>query len=237
MSYVFAHPELFPVTLLGFVDPTDHYAYRGILTDTGEVRKYDSFRELVSHVTQRREALQYPPIPYLDLQIQHYLYMVGEAPRSHFVKADVIADIPRTIQGDVVTGARIALELSRQAATGIFTATQPSGFTTKQEAERRAKICVNCPKNVLIRKNKLQRINNKIASLFTLRRNTRYDDRLYDCGVCGCPLAEKVHFADELIRDVTPRKYKAEHFPENFIGIDDRERYECWMRKILEKEK
>lgn len=234
MTYVFTDQKLFPVYLLGFVDPTDRYAYKGILTDSGEIRKYDSFEELCQHVRQRRAALQYEEIPNLELKIQHYLYLLAEAPPSYFTKIrDLYPDIPRTALSDIKTGAKLSLEFSRQALTGLFTA-GASGWATKQEAEARAKTCANCPKNVDLNKNALQRLNDKIATLFTMKRSTSYDKQLFDCGVCGCPLAEKVHFDKEVIRHTTGKSFKPELFPEPFIGTIDRERYECWMRKLLE---
>lgn len=234
MTYVFADPKLFPVHHLGFVDPTDYYAYKGILTDSGEIRKYDSFDELVAHVRQRREALRYDPIDHLELKIQHYLYLIGEAPRTHFIKAHLLyPDIPRTALSDIKVGARLAFEFSRQALTGIFMA-GASGWATKQEAEKRAWTCANCPKNVDLNKSLSQRLNDKIAALFTINRNTPFDKQLFDCGVCGCPLAEKVHFDKDVIRITTGKKFKPNMFPEPFIGTIDRERHECWMRKLLE---
>lgn len=235
MIYVFADENLFPVYHLGFVDPTDHYAYKGILTESGEIRKYDSFKELVKHVTERRAALEYDPIEFLELKIQHYLYLIGEAPRTHFIKAYVAyPDIPRTVLSDISTGAKLAFEFSRQAITGIFTA-GASGWATKQEAERRAWTCANCPKNIELKKSALQRLNDRIAALFTINRNTPFDKQLYDCGVCGCPLVEKVHFDAQVLKQTTGKKHTPELFPEPFIGTIDRERHECWMRKLLEE--
>lgn len=234
-TYVFADPKLFPVHLLGFVDPTDYYAYKGILTDSGEIRKYDSFEELTKHIVERRAALDYPPITHLEFKIQHYLYLIGEAPRSHFAKTRIIyPDIPREVISDIRTGAKLILEFSRQALTGIFTA-GASGWATKHEAERRAWTCANCPKNVDLRKSALQRLNDRIAALFTLNRNTPFDKQLFDCGVCGCALVEKVHFDKQVLKSTTGKKFTPNLFPEPFIGTIDRERHECWMRKILEE--
>lgn len=233
MTYVFADLKLFPVYHLGFVDPTDYYAYKGILTDTGEIRKYDSFDELVTHINQRRAALQYPAIDFLELKIQNYLYMIGEAPRSHFVPAKTLyPDIPRTALSDIRTGSKLAFEFSRQALTGIFMA-GASGWVTKQEAEHRAKTCANCPDNLTLEKSALTRMNNKIATLFTTNRNTSFDKQLADCKVCGCPLQAKVHFDAEVIKHTTSAKITSDLFPEPFIGVLDRERHECWMKKIL----
>lgn len=235
MIYVFADPKLFPVYLLGYIDPTDNYAYKGILTEQGTIRKYDSFDELVTHIKQRRESLSYPPIDYLELKIQHYLYLIGEAPKSHFIKAHIAyPDIPRTVFSDIKVGAKLAFEFSRQAITGIFTA-GASGWATKHEAERRAWTCANCPKNIELRKSAIQRMNDKIASLFTLNRNTPFDKQLFDCGVCGCPLVEKVHFDSHVLKTTTGKKHTPEMFPEPFVGTIDHERHECWIRIILEE--
>lgn len=236
--YVFANPALFPANLLGYVDPTDNYAYQGILEQDGTLRKYNSFEELLAHIDQRRAALRYPKIPHLDLQIQHYLYLIGESSRSHFVRIDQHpkqADIPREVKTDVIIGAKIAYEFSREAVTGLWRS-GASGWATKTEANERAKTCANCPHNQKLKKSTIERINNRVAMLFTLKRSTDYDDKLYECGVCGCPNAEKVHYAASIIRKVTPAKYRAESFPESFIGVLDRERYRCWVREILEKE-
>lgn len=241
MSYIFAHKELFPVALLGFVDPDDHYAYNGILTDDGEIRKYESFEELCQHIKQRRLALALPEINNLELKIQHYLYLIGNASKSHFIRTDQspddqIANIPRDLHTDIIVGANLALELSRQAVTGLFQA-GASGWVTRTEAEERAHICINCPKNIPLRKSKFQKLNNKIAALFTLKRHTSVDDKLFDCGVCGCPNYEKVHFATSIILKITPPKYKVTDFPEGFIGLIDKERHQCWVRQILEEER
>ena len=222
------------------MDPTDHFAYQGILTEQGTLRKYESFEELVKHIEERRDALRYPKIPNLRLQIQHYLYMLGEANQSHFIpinQAPYGAEIPRTATNDIIAGATIAYELSREAFSGIFKRGGNSSWATTDEAERRAGICANCPKNVDLKKPALQRLNNRIASLFSMRRTTTRDDELFDCQVCGCPNQIKVHYAANLIRKATPDKFKAEDFPENFIGTKDRERHDCWVRQILDKEK
>ena len=208
------------------------------MTEENTLRKYESFEELVRHVEQRREALRYKPIPNLRLQIQHYLYMIGESNSSYFVpisKTPWASEIPRETIDDIVTGASIAYELSREAFTGIFRTGGNSSWATTDEAERRAKICANCPKNLDLQKTPFQRLTTKLAGVFSVLRNTSYDEQLKECGVCGCPNQTKVHFAASLIRKATPEKFKPEDFPESFVGTLDRERHECWVRQILEK--
>lgn len=232
MPYVLNDPQMFPVEYLGYVDPTDHYSYKGILQSDGTYRKYNSLKELVEHVEERRRSLDFHKIDNLDLVIQNYFYLLGEAPKSYFSKVIPESDHERTALKDIETGARLALSLSREAFTGIFMA-GGGGWVTLKEANERAVACINCPKNVTIKKSKLVRFNNKLAALFTTSKKTSYDKELHDCQVCGCPLQEKVHFAAEVIRKTTDPKIPPTAFPENFVGLKDQMRHECWVRKIL----
>lgn len=220
---------MFPVEYLGYVDPTDHYSYTGILQTDGTYRKYNSLNELVQHVEERRKSLSFSIIPNLDLIIQYYIYLVSEAPKSYFTKIDYLE---RNLVKDIETGARLALSLSKEAFTGILKA-GGGGYVTLKEAAERAVSCINCPNNVPIRKSKLTKFNNKLAALFTISKKTPHDKDLHDCRICGCPLQEKVHFSAEVIKKTTDPKISPTAFPENFVGIKDQMRHECWVRKIL----
>lgn len=177
--------------------------------------------------------MQYPPIPNLSEKIQHYLYLLDIAPRELFHKVDT-RTYERSALSDIKTGAMLALSLSRQAITGDKKAGS-GGWVNKNIANQRAEICYNCPNNVkdLKKSHALQRFNNKVAALFTTLRSTDYDSALGDCSVCGCPLAQKVHYSPEVIKDTTSKKVSPESFPESFMG-KNKKRYSCWVRRILE---
>lgn len=229
MNYLLIHPELLPTKYLGFIDPDDFYSYNGILQENGETRPYNSIQELMDHINSRRKSLNFIKIQYLSEKIQNYLYLIGDIPHTLFIRADE-SHFPRTVVGDIEVASRLAYSLSRAAITGFFSAGS-SGWATKTEATRRAATCIQCPENKKLRKSKLTRFNDRIASLFTLARSTPYDTELNDCGICGCPLHIKVHYSPDVIRDTT--KHPAEAFPEDFIGKDKR-RHICWARQILE---
>lgn len=84
-----------------------------------------------------------------------------------------------------------------------------------EEAERRARICANCPQNLhgictSCLGNEFQDV---FRWLIARRRETKLDSVLDTCGVCGCLLRAKVHVSlDELA------KMDKKTYPEN-----------CWL--------
>lgn len=224
--YRITNPDLFPIELIGFTDPDDYFAYKGIPTEDGETRPYFNFEELRSHIQQRRAAMGYDPIPQLQRIIENYLYRLKIVPKSMFHKD---FEVDRTLIKDINTGASLAMSFSRAAMSGKF-GIGAAGWVNRVEANRRASICAQCPNNVDLQKNLALRARNRIAALFTPLRTTDYDDKLLDCGVCECPNDQKVHYSESIIRDVTDAD--PEEFPDRFIGIDNK-KHRCWVREIL----
>lgn len=222
--YKITNPELFPSEYLGFVDPDDYYSYLGIITSEGDMRQYNNLAELCSHIAARREAQRLPKLPDVEGVVQHYLYILGEAPRDLFTVSS-----SRTFSSDISKGATIALGLSRAAVSGMFTAGS-FGWVSKIIANKRASICAACPNNVTLTKSSLVRFNDRIASLFTTSRTTDYDDKLLDCSTCGCPLAVKVHYSDEIIRKNTAANLK---FPK-LVMLPNKQKAKCWIAEIME---
>lgn len=240
MRYALNDVHVFPSLYLGFIDPTDNYCYTGIPTTDGK-RSYQSIEELMDHIEYRRESMGYSPIPHLSATIQHYLYLVGEAPKSYFHavrqendpllsgKKDASSQLK-----EIQTGAALALSLSYSALSNVVTAGS-AGWTTNKIATERAEICYNCPENAPVKKSVLTKAGQKALSFFSRKRTTPFDDELNDCGICGCPLKEKVHYSEELIVEITSSSVKATDFPESFIGENTPNRYRCWMHELLKK--
>lgn len=223
---------MFPRELIGFVDPDDYFEYRGIILENGEFRHYNNFDELIDHIKNRRAAVGLDPLPAPLQTVENYLFRSKVVPQSLFTKD---FQTNRALIPDINTGANLALSLSKQALTGVV-GIGGGGWCSKKEANRRAKICSNCPNNVDLEKSLAIRARNKLANFFTPYRKTDYDDKLFDCGVCGCPNDQKVHYAEEVIREVT--EDDASEFPASFRGVDNQnEKYQCWVRQILEKKK
>lgn len=227
-QFVITHPELFPNNLLGFVDPDDYYQYNGINLPGKPFRHYKNLEELLEHIKKRRHAHSHPEIPSLSLVVQQYLYELGEAPKSYFTQIRP----SRTGIKDLRTAVSLAVSLSKAALTGAPTSGS-YGWVTKSKANERAKICSKCPKNnIPTNHSKLTAFNDRIANLFTTHRSTDHDALLYNCDVCGCPLTSKVHYADNIISEVT-QDLSYQDFPEAFIDEDTKRVYACWMRPIL----
>lgn len=236
MPFEILNKDMFPAIHLGYLDPDDYFSYNGVLQSNGEYRLYESLDELVHHVEQRRESLNFDPIPNLEYIIQEYIYRLGLAPSSYFIKSEAFSGQSRSVIDDVTTGAKLAIELSRSAFSGVKTA-GGFGFTTLTEAEERATICVQCPNNIPIT-NKLSSIYRKaryrLATLFTAKRETSKDAELNECEVCSCPLISKVHYSKDVIREVNTTSKAL--FPEAFKNKAG-ENVRCWMRTLLEEDK
>lgn len=233
MPHRILHPELFPSELLGFVDPDDYYSYYGIKQIDGTTRLYRDIYELLQHIEERREALGMDIIPYLQEQVEEYLYRLGEAPASLFIDEPRSSNLSRTVINDIITGAKLAKSLSKAAISGALTP-GGHGWTTLSEAAERASICKQCPHNVPLSAatNSLgRRLRDKLSHVFTPLRSTPHDESLFECGICHCPLSSKVHYSREILREVS--EHKATDFPEAIKGKDGNA-YQCWLRKVLE---
>ena len=84
-----------------------------------------------------------------------------------------------------------------------------------EEAERRAKICVNCTKNLhgICTSCAGNEFGGVLAWLISGNRSTQYDQYLDTCEPCGCLLRAKVHVSLDELAKTPPQSY-----PEN-----------CWL--------
>lgn len=65
----------------------------------------------------------------------------------------------------------------------------------QKDADRRALVCSKCPKNRNMEScASCVATVNAITKTLLGSRNTSYDRKLKDCGVCGCNLKQKIHF-------------------------------------------
>ena len=91
-----------------------------------------------------------------------------------------------------------------KAFAGLLTAGE---FTTQDEADRRARICANCPYNGPLPGCSGCR---KLASFITgtvASKSTKFDSQLKACAVCKCAIQAMVHFPMKVLDDVsTPEK-------------------------------
>lgn len=109
-------------------------------------------------------------------------------------------------------------DFTRLIATRAF-ARATVFLVPQDEAERRAKICVECPKNssqdCTVCHGLLQLVRQLVG-----RRETKYDAYLGTCALCSCLLRVKVHVSAEALRVATQPPERSQ-LPPN-----------CWLRNV-----
>lgn len=79
-------------------------------------------------------------------------------------------------------------------------------YVSQEEANRRAKICGNCPLNVTVTGCSAC---HKLAAQVTANVSTPYDESLKACGACSCLLRAKVHFPLDILEKNTTNVARA----------------------------
>lgn len=197
--------------------------------DTGQIITASTFYDLVKSAERHREDNGLARFGNLDAVVEHNLCVeLTEAGHGSWC-----IDRIRTITGGgsdlpaahgrpvmdletVKRGTGAVLTMINRAVRG------ESPFVPQAQADRRARVCKGCPKNVDAQgcwgcKGIMKTVTRTIG-----RRKTSYDSKLRACQVCKCVIASMVHVKlDILLRDM----------PE---GEQDRYPSFCW--KITEQE-
>ncbi len=131
--------------------------------------------------------------------------------------------MPRQHHLSQVAGAAVGIKRAAQG-TGVIIDWLTSGGTPveQMEANRRAEICVNCPKNVpgsWYTVAPAEIIRSTLSARSDLKLATPFDDKLQSCEVCKCLMRLKVFTPLHFIKDRTPADIMAE-FPDL-----------CWINK------
>jgi hypothetical protein len=138
-----------------------------------------------------------------------------------------IPAVPKTIPlrslPSLVAGAAAGVKRAAQG-TGVIIDWLTSGGAPVDQAtaDKRAKICVECPKNVegsWYTVAPAELIRNTLSARSELKLQTPYDESLKSCDVCKCLLRLKAWVPLHFIKDHTPANVMAE-FPPN-----------CWINK------
>ncbi len=85
---------------------------------------------------------------------------------------------------DIINGTSVMLNFKRNG----------SEIVSREEAERRAQICISCPWNQTFAKpcTGICQELKSIVSWIIDSQGTQYDSRLHSCGVCGCFLQASI---------------------------------------------
>ena len=131
--------------------------------------------------------------------------------------------MPRLHSSSQVAGAAVGIKRAAQGTRVIVDWLTSGGAPVEQvEADRRAAICINCPKNVpgsWYTVAPAEIIRSTLSARTDLKLATPHDDKLQSCDVCKCLMRLKVWTPLHFIKDRTPAEVMAE-FPSN-----------CWVNK------
>jgi hypothetical protein len=146
-----------------FIDPDTHEEFQA-------ASRIDLIRRIVLY----REQNGLPPLEELGTVIENFLCYqpenLGQC-EPHTLNRSFVA----TIQGGIAL---------------LKNAFLPEKFrTTPVEAERRAQICSKCPLNQYVGDKSLAtKAGDAVAEAALRGLKTNENDKLFSCGVCGCPL-------------------------------------------------
>lgn len=152
------------------------------------------------------KGLEWPGDPEMRARIEHYICQ--RLPKGFCIGGPDEPAVPYLSVGMIRDGTKLLLRklFSRQE------------FLVDQSvADRRAKICANCPQN--LRNICTSCMGNEFFDIFGwfLRagRKTPYDAAIEVCAVCGCILTAKVHVSDDTLFTLSKHAY-----PDN-----------CWLAR------
>lgn len=102
-------------------------------------------------------------------------------------------------------------------------------FVDEQTAARRAKVCLNCPKNTINAKDSRLQLYTDQAMLKDIgERKTPHDKLLYTCEICSCILRAKVHFSREIVLGSISNRVRL-RLPNGKIRGKDGKPLTCWQ--------
>jgi len=161
-----------------FLGPAQ-YVFRD--PDTGLEYKENSKKTLIDRIRSYRLQNELPEIEEIDQVLESYWCGLGEN-----VGKCVPVILPRGLLGYFKGGVALIKNLAYNT------------FVTQEEANRRAKICVECPHNVKPEDTGLAAWADMVAYHATKGHTTEHDSKLFTCSICSCPLKAKCHLGGDL---------------------------------------
>lgn len=197
------NPDIAPPGGWRYIDPDTGFEFS---------RRYSSLYELIEHVRIYREQNHLEPLNNISFYVQDWL-----------------CKQPNVKRYCNMNHARTASQYIRGAKAAVKTAFRgEAAYEPQKIAEKRAEICVNCPHNKTNpRHSRLLKYSDRAIKEIVGNRKTSFDDKLFSCEVCSCPLRSKVHIAQNIIEESLSIKERRE-LESNFLGLDGNSIF-CWQ--------
>lgn len=185
-----------------------------IQPETGAKITGGDYYNLLKKVKEHRRANEIPIGVNFEAEIQHAI--CERLPERSFLCAHYDEGDPQRPRKRVVLD-----DAKRFIGTMVALVKKGVGYDSREEANRRARICAGCPFNIDIDgcagcRGLLNWVTEVVGA-----RDTMYDDRLHGCEICGCELKTSVHVNLEAQQSVISDELNAQ-FP-SF----------CWKKRQL----
>lgn len=188
---------------------------------------------LLARIVRYRYENNLAPIPHLKELTLHYTMLSSDEhlPYREYYTTD------QTVHISAAQYLKSALAFAKAAT--IYT--DSTLFVPPEQAERRALICLNCPRNLKMVNGRTADNPNFAQAKFcqlkensSTHRQTDYDNALGLCGLCTCKLSCKVHFSLSFIKEASTKQL-LQQFKQEYVGLNGRP-HKCWIGQELEAE-
>lgn len=176
---------------------------------------------VIAQVTQFRHENNLPAIAYLQETILNFTMLSDDRYAQHREMYNPSPEV--SLSAKQYIAAAFAYLHAR-------TLTPEELFVTQEEAERRAAICLNCPRNVHTVNGRTKQDPGLGQSKFVQLakgRTTTVDNSLNLCGVCTCVLTGKVHISPQIIKESTTQELLGQ-FKQEYVMLNGKPGH-CWI--------
>ena len=139
--------------------------------------KAPSLEALCAHIRRYREQNGLPPIEFLEDVVINYCCGLK-------ANLGVCEEYPYPLKRGVFHYIKGGMSLLQNVLY--------DRMVSQEEADRRAKICTNCPHNVFPDKGAFIKWSDRLAEASTGGKRSAHHNELGNCAVCTCPLRAKV---------------------------------------------
>lgn len=159
-----------------------HFCFKD--PDTGFEYLETTERDLIRRIASYRAQNRLTPITHLDIVLQNYWCSLKE----NQGECEPCAVLKRGLLAYVRGGIALIDNLWYGAAARV----------SQEEADRRAKICIDCVYNVFPDKDAFVAWSDMIAEHSVGTSKSKYHDQLGNCEVCTCTLKAKVFYKGDM---------------------------------------
>ena len=178
--------------------------YRFRDPNTGFKFEAASEKELVSRIRSYRQQNNLEPLEFLEAVIENYLCHRPENVGGCTQRGEFKRGVFAYLKGGLVLLKNLAYK----------------SYVSQEVADKRAALCLQCPKNVFPDKDRFIKWSDSVAEASVGDRKAKGHELLGNCDVCSCVNKAKVWYPGPF----TPTKEELAQFPDF-----------CWQKQVSKK--